>query len=497
MNTMTLILRNPLIKLGNMRIFTLACIISLISCISIAQSNIKWEDPTDVAGKSYGNFHPRIVTDGSGNPLILWNHNNRAMFSKLSNNTFTTPVVLNPSNIGVAGAEWMGPDIASKGDTVYVVYKRIPEASDTCNIFVVHSYYGGASFSTPVKVDNILDSISRFPAITTDDNGNPIVGFMKFNPDFGDSRWVVARSGDYGNSFSKDVKASGWSQKSSTVCDCCPGAIASSGNYTVLAYRDNKSNIRDTWAGISTDNGNSFSSGMNIDKQSWNIFSCPATGPDAVIIGDTLYSTFMSSADGKDLVYLSKSSLSNLGAGTGIKLTGSFSGLTVQNYPRLATNGKSLAFVWKQRVNWTDQCILKFTDNMEIALSENNELVDISNITNADVALSDNKVFVVWEDDVSGTVRFRQGLFENSTTQTEPINRQEFKISPNPAVSEFSIKSRFDIEQITVFNSLGKEVFSSSPNQKETSVQLIEQGLYFVQIRAGKFYEIHKMLITN
>ncbi|MFA6571128.1 MAG: hypothetical protein WCT77_07810, partial [Bacteroidota bacterium] len=228
-------------------IYILAALLFTVT-FTKAQSPISWNNAINLASSSTGNEHPRITIDGKGNPLVIWHHTNRCMFSRWNGTSFTSPVMLNPAYIAVAGAGWMGPDIAAHGDTVYVVFKQTPEASDTCHIYCIHSFNGGRTFSNPVKVDNIADSISRFPTITTDDTGNPIVGFMKFNHSFADSRWAVARSTDFGNSFSTDVKASGWSSKTSTICDCCPGSIACSGNSVAMLYRDNNSNIRDSWA---------------------------------------------------------------------------------------------------------------------------------------------------------------------------------------------------------------------------------------------------------
>lgn len=238
----------------------------------------------NIAPSASGNEHPRIVSDAAGNPLVLWAHANRAMFSRWNGTGFTTPVMLNPPTMTIAGASWMGPDIASHGDTVYMVFKQTPEDSDTCHIWCIHSFNGGISFSPSVRVDNIGDSLSRFPAVTTDVQGNPIIGFMKFDPSFGDERWVVAKSTDFGFTFSIDVKASGWSSPTSTVCNCCPGTIVCSGNTVAMIYRDNKSDIRDTWAGVSFNGANSFSGGMGIDGQNWYITYCPASGPDGVII---------------------------------------------------------------------------------------------------------------------------------------------------------------------------------------------------------------------
>ena len=159
----------------------------LVITISKGQSGITWTMGSNISTSANGNEHPRVVTDRSGNPLVIWHHSGKAMFSRWSGTAFTAPMMLNPMSVMVAGASWMGPDIASHGDTVYVVYKQMPEADDTSNIFCLHSYNGGMTFSAPVQVDNIADSISRFPTVTVDALGNPIVGFMKFNSSFVES----------------------------------------------------------------------------------------------------------------------------------------------------------------------------------------------------------------------------------------------------------------------------------------------------------------------
>jgi hypothetical protein len=294
------------------------CFLMFSIAISNAQNSITWNTGMNIASSTTGNQHPRIVLDGNGNPMVVWNNLNRCMFSRWNGAAFTAPVMLNPAFMAVAGTSWMGPDIAAHGDTVYVVFKQNPEASDTSNIFCVHSYNGGVTFSSPVQVDNIADSISRFPTITTDATGNPIVAFMKFNSSFLESRWVVAKSTNYGNSFSMDVKASGYSGIGAEVCDCCPGAIVSSGNVTATLYRDNLSDIRDIWAGLSTNNCASFNSGFSLDNLNWYIASCPASGPDGVIIGDTIYSTFMSGVTGNSRTYYSKSSISGGALSSGL-----------------------------------------------------------------------------------------------------------------------------------------------------------------------------------
>ena len=181
--------------------------------------------------------------------------------------------------ISIFADSWAGPDLASKGDTVYAIFKA--KSEDTAGIYIVRSFNGGATFSMPARVDNIPGYSSRFPTITTDAAGQPVVGFMKFNTGFTSARWVVIRSTDFGAGFSADALASSYNGE--PVCDCCPGTVVSTGNNVALLYRNNWSDKRTSWAGISMNGGAMFPSGMEVDKTNWTISACPSSGPDGVI----------------------------------------------------------------------------------------------------------------------------------------------------------------------------------------------------------------------
>ena len=473
-------------------------VILLTAIAGLASAQITWNMGMNVAPASSGNNHPRIVTDASGNPLIVWNHSMQAMFSRWSGTAFTTPVMVNPGSQMVAGADWMGPDIAAKGDTVYIVYKLMPEADTASHIFIVRSFDGGMNWSMPYQVDQIADSISRFPTVAIDDNGHPIVAFMKFDASFSDSRWVVSRSNDYGNTFGPDTKASGWS--GGLICDCCPGALVHSGNRVLMVYRDNLSNLRDHWAGISLDNGNSFTSGMPIDQSNWMIASCPGSGPDAVIAGDSLYTAYMSSAPGSARAYFSAASVSDMTGTIGAQITGPLAGLTTQNYPRIATDGTAMVIGWRHVLSGVDQFGLIFTNDISVGFPAGFDTVDLSNVINVDVALADGTVYTVWEDDNSGTVKFRSGTY-NSTVAVSESDRQGIRIFPNPLTSEFIIESSASSSMdYTVSDGLGRTVKGGKTDPSgRTTVHAgqLSAGIYLLTLRSAFQFSTHKLIIQN
>lgn len=476
----------------------LSLLITVVFCIS-ANAQITWTSGNNIATNTYSNMHPRMSLNGAGNPMVVWGRmsDQSVFFTRWNGAAFTTPIKLNPAWLTVATASWMGPDIASKGDTVYVVVKRTPETSDSNRIFIFASFNGGVSFNTPVELAFIADSISRFPTIEVDARGNPIVAFMKFNASFMDSRWVVMKSSDFGKTFSTDVKASGWGG-SAEVCDCCPGTLICSGVTTTMLYRNNNLNIRDNWAGISTNSSVSFSSGFAVDNNNWKVMSCPSSGPDGVIIGDTLYSTFMSSSTGNYRTYFSKSALSKGSMNNIAPLTGTITGLSQQNYPRIATDGTAMAIVWKQTKSGQAQLPILFTDDISNGFTSTYDTVDLDNITNTDIAMSNGNIYVVWQDDGSGTVKYRTGTYTQASTSISETNFQNrFSIYPNPVNNQLSIQSKDNTNfSFSIFNMLGEKIYQSHSNIKHSlfNIHNFPQGIYFVQIQSGKNFIIKKII---
>jgi len=424
--------------------------------------------------------------DAEGNPLIVWFNAGSVRFSRWNNDEFETSRILNPPSIPSAGASWMGPDIAAHGDTIYVVFKETPE--DAGHIWCIHSFDAGETFSDPVRVDSTGESLSRFPAVTTDDSGHPVIAFMKFDQGFSNARWAVTRSNDFGNTFLPDVLASGWSSQASDVCDCCPGSIVCSGNNVALVYRDNNSNIRDTWAALSTDGGLSFTSGINIDQHNWLIHACPASGPDAVILGDSIYSTFMNSSSGTGRVYTNQTSLSDFSSLPGTLVTGSLPGSS-QNYPRISASGNSVAIAWKENINGIEQALLSFTADVSSGLPPIFDTVATNGVFNTDLSIRNGNIIVVWEDYNSGTIEFRRGTYEGSTS-TEDVRNEAISVSPNPSQSSWTMKGQ-DIlsgSHIEVCDISGKIKYAQVLQEKfnDQSVEIDNtgwsSGVYFLRI---------------
>ena len=460
-----------------------ACVcLSVVTLIVPLQGQINWSDATSVAPSTAGRNRPRVATDAQGNPLIIWGNQGDVMFTRRENDAYVPPQQVNPDSVTIAEATWMGPDIAAHGDTVYIVYKQTPEDLASSHVWCIRSFDGGKTFDDPVIVTQGGPEKSRFPAVTTTPDGHPIVAFMKFNSTFGEARWVVTRSDDYGASFNPPILASNWSDPEADVCDCCPGTLVQADSTTVMLYRDNNSNLRDTWAGISFDNGTSFEGGMNVDQQAWNIAACPASGPDGIVIGDTVYATFMNGASGKARVYLSASSAKTLKGARGRLLTENLPGLASQNFPRIAHAQSSAAIVWKQEVNGTLEIPVAFAQDIINGISLQDEPVAAGRIDNPDVAISHERIHVVWQDNETREVRIRTGQILATPVSQVP-GASLVWVFPNPAHDAWHLTGPSLPDQILLIDRSGKVhgVFTGTSDDGYTiRCDHLPSGMYYI-----------------
>jgi len=417
---------------------------TIIFISGTSDAQINWDPIMDVAASSFGNNYPRIVTDASGNALITWGNADNMMFSKGNGSTFTTPVQINSAGISIAEQSWQGPDLACDGSTIYAVYKQLPEADPLSEIWCSKSTDGGISWSAGVIVDgSIGGDVSRFPTVTIDNTGNPIAAYMRFDSDLTNARWVVTKSTDTGASFGTDVFASGWSSGTSEVCDCCPGSITTQGAVVTMMYRDNDSNIRDSWVGISTDGATTFTSGMDVDQQAWNLTFCPSSGPDGIIIGDTLITTYVNGASGGNLVFFNKSSISDGTGSPAIPLTGAIASLNGQNYPRISNFGNNVGIVWQQAVSGNYELPILFTEDIDAGFTSSYEIIASENVTNADIAIADGQIHVVWQNNINGVVRYRRGTYGPSAGLSVKESSAEVNVYPNPTTTGWTISIPF------------------------------------------------------
>ena len=474
-------------------IFSVGVLLMLLSShAAIAQSKINWLAASPVADKTYGNLHPRIKLDGNNNPFVLWgSEGGKAYIAKWGGEGFAAPVEMSPPGKQVFTSSWAGPDLAVSGNNVYVTYKLLPE--ETGHIYVVHSYDGGQSYSIPIEADDKRiedhDYITRYPIITTNETGQPYIAFMKTDPEYEQHTYWVARSEDMGESFSKATLGS--VNTGNRVCDCSPASMIVSGSAGVIVYRNHYGLNRNIGAGVSNNGCVSFGLGMRLDSTYFAPENCVGSGTGSALLGDTVYSVFMSGEGAAGTIFISKLSISS-NTNVTTTLANKPVGVEIQNHPRIAADQNALAAVWTQIAAGNNQVCLSFTDDLAKGLPKRYDTVATGVMLDADIAMGGGYIYIVWEDQVTKTVMFRRGQYMKKSTIKQATN---IIIAQPPKGQKYFLINLPGIETCTLVDPKGNSYDTdvSYPKGKgvcQVTIDDIFPGTYSVRIwdKDGKIY---------
>lgn len=462
----------------------LFAILSISTLSTSFSQSINWNVPVTVAmGSMYNNVYPRLSLTTGDNPIVVWENptNSRIYTSRLNGASFTSPVTINPMGVSPFIATWAGAEIASSGDTVFVVFST--EITTSAQVYTVRSLDGGVTFQDTVRVDQIGTDIPRFPAIGVGLNGNPVVNFMRLDAGFGNAEYAVARSMNGGVSYMASLTPS--LDAVGTVCDCCPASIATAGDKHILMYRNNDNNIREMWASYSTDGSASYNASAEIDQTNWMIMSCPSSGPSGVIIGDSLVSVWMS--DGN--LFLSTANINDQQISVHRNIFPM--GIGTQNFPIIAGKGDTLAVVWQASSGSGTDIFFTYSYTGTAGLGADIDTLTLQNMgnqTRPDIEFANGKFHIVYSDEMSDEVKYLSGSIEGSAdinvnTSENGIN---IVVSHTNGLTAVNMNSSVPTEvTMTLVNSMGQSLLVKqlNLNNEKTSVTLpqeLSQGIYYV-----------------
>jgi hypothetical protein len=467
------------------KIFTLF-IFAGIASSSFAQTfNISEEIGTPGA---YGNYHPQIEITNDGLPGVLWSSTtlDNIYFAKHNGvDDFDTPVQVNPTGTNTQVYNWSGPDLASWGDNLYVTYKAAGYM--TGPIYLVKSTDNGISFGDTVRVDNLSVGFANYPDVAVY-NDTVFVTFMDHDATGMDPQYVVARSTDGGATFGAAVDAG--VLLGDEACDCCQPEIVANDKYVIMYFRNNASNIRDIKAVVSYDRGASFTNVISVDDHLWGIMSCPSTGPDARIQGDTMISVYKSEVGGDAKIYLNEFDLALDSSLNTIEL--SVGSLGNANYPQVAYSGSNMGAVWESLDNSTD---IFFNWSTSGASGFNS--INIINVTDTsgvqskpDITYGNGVYHVIWSEGGSGGVKYVQ--IGEGVNVTENILENAIHLFPNPVDDLLNIQMDLPYAGIATLNLVdlqGKLVTTKkisvveNTNKSMLNLSGLNAGSYFIEIQ--------------
>lgn len=462
----------------------ISLLLLVISSNTSAQG-IVWEPEIAVSnGAVNGSFRPRATVVEGDVPVVIYGKSgsDNLFISRWNGSAFDAPITILPAGSSAYIADWTGPDIASKGDTVIAVFKLNP--MELGNVYSVRSVDGGITFSDTIRVNSDETGNPWMPSMSIDQNGNPVVAYMTHDGSWTNPRYVIVNSVDAGVSYTNQMEIVNLPGE---ACDCCPAEMIVDNQRHLLLFRNNESNVRDIHGVLSLDGGLTFPFQENIDQLNWSVAGCPAMGPHGVFLGDELITVYASGGEGVHKVYLSTSDVS-----AGLTYNGrtvmapAQLGTDTQNYPRISMSNDTLVMAWAERESGNTEIfyslalpgfdpVVSLTSNK---LKANETVVGVQ--TTPEIIYENGFVHLFYSDKFSGDLIYRRGIIDATLSLVELS--QEDVVYPNPSADGFV---RFNhVESIvSVTNTLGANVeFSTSANGSGVELEIVKpaKGVYFV-----------------
>lgn len=469
-----------------MKIFFSAWFLALIS-LGFSQQ-IYFSFPFQLSGSATGNVHPRVALVNN-EPIVVWgdpSSDGTLQYSLWNGSGFDSPQQLTYSDEMIMMGYAEGPVMLTKGDSVFVCY--VSMAPSEHRVYLRKSIDGGLNFSDTILVNDRSNGLSlEFANMTLDENGNPMIVFIRFEQD-DVPKHVYYRSFDGGNTFTGEINAT--PDTSSQPCECCPAALISDNSFVYCIYRNNDDNIRDFYVSVSENGGISFDSLQRIDNSNWYSVSCPVSGPAAMISGDSIISVYMNKENNQSMIKANTMHKTDFTVGPEYYVDPGVLSATYQmNYPEIAGNGDTIGIVWQDNRSGQVKSYFSYSVSGMNGLSAPILLSDfISGLQlNPHLVYKNGTFHFVWRDYSNNIVWYRKASFDSSILSVAETNQNLFSVHPNPSDEYFFLEGNFDVnERIEILDLTGRQIteFTYEANKKINTGNLLP-GVYI--IKTNKF----------
>ncbi|MBT3571069.1 MAG: exo-alpha-sialidase, partial [Flavobacteriales bacterium] len=299
----------------------------------------------------------------NNNPFIIWSKlsSPKSIRAKNWNGTsFDSAVDVVGSDLMPTG--FIGPEIASKGDTVYLIFESLLHNNHI--IYLKKSFDGGLTFSDTIRVsENSNTHKFAMPNVAVREDGNPVISYMECLPNWTDWKQTVRTSFDFGTTFSAAADVS--SLAPGEPCDCCQSTMVTNGNDDVfLLFRNNDTNVRNSYIAKSNDGGITFTSAQDLDDVNWVFNSCPTSSPVGAVNNDSIMVVRRNGGSGVNELYKSNVNINDLQKSYFTQLDASNAPL--QDKAEIASFKNSpnwSVVVWEENRNGVKECFYSIIDD--------------------------------------------------------------------------------------------------------------------------------------
>lgn len=416
-------------------------------------------------------------------------------------NSFGTAVRISPGSNG-DGGDYPSIAIDNRG-YIHVAYIR-----PSYHIYYSRSIDGGASFSSPIKINDVVASSLAQPKVAV--FGETV--YVVWHSD--DNKIFLDKSND-GLTFGTDVQVS-----NSGGVHVAPSIAIDENGKIHITWQGRWSMQWQIWYAQSTDNGQTFSANLRVDDSQTHDVRTPAIAVRSQLVA-------ICWSDYRDVypdIRCAKSDNGGATFGNSVKVNDNTND-TDQKLARISINDSGLInIVWQDGRNDDN------TPDIYFAKSQGNSLSFSKNIkTNSaagksnyghrkpSIAVCANTVWICWqgtEPSSSWNVYFAKASFDNIITSVEekkiPILPAGFVLHqnyPNPFNPSTVIRYSLPVNGLVtlkVYDILGKEVATLVNETKEAGsyevrfdASCLASGIYLYKLQAGHFSVVKKLVLMK
>lgn len=438
---------------------------------SLNFSDIEYINPNEAASR-----RPRICLV-NGEPLVMFTKNSNSekiVVNKKEGGVWLGENIISEEGVNFQSGTRIGPAIASFGEIVYVAY--ILESSPS-QVVYQKSVDGGLNFSEYEVAYELGDELAEGIDVLVLPDGNPVIAFIHYEPGWFNAQQVVVRSYDQGFSFTDLITID------DSPCECCTPSLFMSDSIYGVSYRDNDFNIRTFKLRVSVNESADFTETIETDLTNWEVNMCPVSSSDGFIVGDTLYSTWMSRPSSINEVFMSRTHIGNQEVVDWSPVDSS-EDYGSQNHPKMDGNSNTQVVVWEENretkydifgvviQNGVYEPSFSFTLGDSIEHKENPDLI-------YDEVL--DLFHLVYRNKGENAVVYR--TLEPSGLNLEELNSNLLHVYPNPATTEirFDLNDSFEEADYKITNSLGELVLSGKL-KGAIAIENLRVGTYHIEV---------------
>ena len=302
------------------------------------------------SGSAEGYERPRVVITANNSPFVIWSKPStpKAIKARKWNGTdFDSAFNLVSADLMPTG--FIGPEIAAKGDTVYLIFESLLHSNHI--IYLKRSFDGGFTFSDTIRVSGNSNTNYFFmPNVAVKEDGNPVISYML--SDSTGYKQIVRVSSNFGNTFSSEADASALAP--GEPCDCCQSTLVTNGDNVYLLFRNDDNNVRNSYIAQSTDEGLTFTATQDLDDINWVLNSCPTSSPVGAVLGDSIMVVRRNGGSGVNELYKSNVNKDDLQKSYFTQLESA--GSPFQDKVEIATDLNNFISVWEENRNGNKEC---------------------------------------------------------------------------------------------------------------------------------------------